>query len=952
MTRIPWRRVAVGVLGALAVAAQSPTLRRVNILALQAGGDRPVEVAASCQAHGAYADLLRARLFEPDGRLAGSARAAVGETLRLILAPGAPRRLALELNSGWNVAALDLPPEVPWALVARPGQPLQTIREWGPLCFYVPPETATVTLWIRASVTNEAAHLRIAAQDGTVLLQREDDFDRRTQLRLEVPPGQADAVWSVSLLPCAAPRHHTDDVELELGPQVPGFLSPRAEWSRLFAAGWTPAPAALSSRLPPRPAVRAPYRPTPSAALDAALERRAGAAWQTSLPVTYVLDYGANHLGNPDYVPAVATAPPALLHLGKDVVFNHAWGPVRALGGENQAYGHGEAITRLSPEEAAARLDGLRQMVAALHEAGVRYVTPYICGMTLNGDPQRRSGFWEFYDHWDDYRGLGLGPRPAQDPLEWLQRNADGTPRLYYRYDIDAGFYPPFKDNHRYAACWHTTGWRTWLLEVVRFVARTGCDGVFVDNGCSQKSRSPAALAAFRAFLKERWTAAQARDLLGIADLDAAAFPGDRDEGLAAVEMQRFWCATLRDQMAAIRAAGTAELGRDFVVFPNGGRPSEIQAALSDTDFVMFEKSIGEYGTNPGLVLQPVFDGVTLRVINDSLFDLLFVRSLRSRVRPIILTRGGYPSTRPEWVLNPDAARLGMAECAAFSGGGGFLLTPRFDAYHDALNDLRAFIEGHPDLHAGLLPWTDTAVLALAEQVWHGNSDHMGQVRRLTPLLADAHVRFDLLPESRLDAAALSEAGVVVACAARVLAESHLQALARFVDAGGRLVVAGAFADQDEYRRDRPALPAPLAGLRDLADGQSLRAGAGEILRADSDEALVDRLAPRGLALTRDGGRPAPGVRVASYRSPDGQRLVLHLVNYHVPLGVDPPPVEAVADLSLAVPLPAGRTLRGFRVLSSDVPGALPAEVTLAEGIATVRLPQLRIHAVVELVMN
>jgi len=949
-----YRMLAYGLAAGMAmlatVSGQSPTLRHVNTLALLAADGRGAEVAVACQSRGTtYQDVLRARLIERDGRVAASAQAAAGESLRLALSAGPARRLALELNSGWNAAAMLDPAELPWALAARDGQPLQTVREWGPLFFFVPAGTTTVTLWVEAEVTGEAAHVRVTAPDGSVVLDREEDFDQRTKLEMPVAAGQAGAPWSVALVRCGRPGWETDDVTLELGPQVPGLLSPQAEWVSRFAAGWQPAPTVkVARKLPPRPATRAPYRPPPAEVLAQAYERRAGADWRTSLPLTYVLDYGPAHVGNAEYVPTVSSAPPTLLHLGKDVPFNHAWGPVQALGGENQAYGSGDAIARLSPDAVAARIAALRQMVDALHASGVRYVTPYICSMTLDGDPVKRSGFWEFYDHWDEYRGLGLAARPAPDPKEWLQTTAEGKPRLYYAYDQAAGFYPPFKTNHRYAACWRTAGWRTWLLEVVRFVARTGCDGVFVDNSCSQKSWSPAALAAFRVALQERYTAAQAKDLLGIADLGSAAFPDERQPSLAACELSRFWCSTMRDQMAAIKEAGTAVLGREFLVFPNGGHPAELQEGLRDADFVMFEKSTGEYGTNPGLVHHPVLDGVTLRVLNDNLFELLFVRSLRERVRPIVLTRGGYPQSRPQWAMNADAARLGMAECAAFSGGGGFLVAPRFDVYHDALNDLREFIEGHPDLYAGLLPWTDTAVLALAEQGWLGNRAHLALVKRLTPALADAHVRFELVPERRLDAEPWAEARTVAAGQVVVLADRHVQALARFVEAGGTLLVSGPFAEKDEYLRPRAVLPAPLDRVAGLADGQSVAAGRGRLVRADQEGALATAIGAAGLAVRRGDGQPTAGIRLATYRSTDGRRLILHLVNYNVPLGVEPLPVEAAADLAVAVPLPRGRTLAGFRVLSPDPPSPA-AEVTVSAGVATVRIPQLRIYAVVEL---
>lgn len=932
--------------------ASTPTLRHLNYLALEPDGKTNMAVLVDCKSHGRlFNDALRCRLIESDGSVSVSAQCVAGNTLGVSVAAGARRRIALEINSDMSTAVAHLPPDMTWAVVARGDQPVRTVGEWGPLFFFIPDGRRKASLWIQADVTGEAARLVVRTPDGGVVLEREEDFDARTKIEWAVPKEHAGKAWSVSLERCARKGWHTDDVTLELDGQVPDLLSPRPEWAVQFGRGWRRPDNARASRakLTARAATLPPYRPRGNGALADAFSRRGGAQWRTSLPFTYVLDYGAEHVGNTNYVPAVTTAPPTLLHLGKDVPFNHGWGPVRAFGGENVAYGFGDSIARLSPAEVAARITALRQMVDGLHAAGVRYVTPYICGMTLDGDPEKRSGFWDFYDHWDDYRSLGLAPKPAQDPREWLQTTPEGKPHLYYTYKQAAEFYPAFKSNHRFAACWRTEGWRIWLLEVVRFVARTGCDGVFVDNGCSQKSRSPAALAAFRNHIKERYSAAQAKELLGISDRDAAAFPDEREASLAACELQRFWCATLREQMAALKEAGTKILGREFIVFPNGGHPAELQEGLRDTDFVMFEKSIGPYGTHPGLVSHPVLDGVTLRTVNDNLFEYLFVRSLRARVRPVILSRGGYPRNLPHLELNVNAARLGMAECAAFSGGGGFLLRPRFDIYHDALNEYREFIESNPELYVGLLPWADTLLLALPEQGWLGNRPHLAAVKRLTPALADAHVRFEFASESRLDADPWAEARVVAAYGVSVLADRHLQALARFVAGGGTLLVSGPLAERDECVRPRTLWPAPLDAVAGLADGQTVAAGKGHLARMESEEAFASFLGRSGIRLTRGDGKPASAVRLAVYRSPEQSRVVLHIVNYLTPLGVDAPPVEEVRDLAVELPLPPGRRLKGFRVLGPDLPSPSDAKVTEGGNGITVRIPLMRIYAVAEI---
>jgi len=89
-------------------------------------------------------------------------------------------------------------------------------------------------------------------------------------------------------------------------------------------------------------------------------------------------------------------------------------------------------------------------------------------------------------------------------------------------------------------------------------------------------------------------------------------------------------------------------------------------------------------------------------------------------------------------------------------------------------------------------------------------------------------------------------------------------------------------------------------------------------------------------------------VRVNAFRSP--KRLVLHVVNYNVPLGLNAPQPEPLTDLSFSVPLPAG--WREVRVTAYE-PGPTEGERLSAkvEGDRVqFTLPSLRVYRVVEIV--
>jgi len=938
----PLAMVAILVGGACATtthaatqAAPAPMLRRVNYVAVRAPRGAALSCKLTCVAHGyrAYQDWLKARLVRPDGFVAAATRVAAGQQGAVEAKADWDGTCVLETNSGWNLAQVAFAPDVPHAYRSSLDRPLRTVRAWGPLHFFVPEGTRYFNLWIQADVKGEGLRYTLRDPKGEVVRDEEGDFDKRTKVQIRVPKGLDAAAWSIELSRPKAKGLYLDDVWLELGRHLPPFLAPRPEWAKLLAGDWrydpkAPRPPRRFADTPPR---LKPFAGIRSPEIDQAYSRDTAKGWHTTLPFTYVLDYGSKHLGHPDYVPAVASAPPVLLHLGKDVPFNHGWGPVKALGGENQAYGRDDYITRISPEQVRERIDGLRKMVEQLHASGVRWVTPYICAMTVNGDPKRRSGFWGFYDHWADYRPLGLAARPPADPFQWLQRTPDGKVRIYYRYKYPDEFYPPFRTNHRFAACWRTEGWRTWLTEVVRFAARCGHDGVFVDNSCSLRCQCDRCLAAFRQRLKREHTPAEARRLFGDTPLDQLAFPTAREQRFSPLdaEMTRLWCETVHDELATLKAVGTKALGREFLVFPNGGRPAYIQRALPDADFVMFEKSHGAYGTHPGLVLSPVFEGATLRAWNDNIFEHKFVQCLRQRVKPIILSRAGWPR-RPAWrMLNPNAARLGMAECGAFSGGGGFLLRPYFGVYHDALNAYRRFFESHPRLYAGLDTHASVAVLACPEQGWLGNPAHLGAVRTLTNALTEAHVLFDYVSESRLAEAALRRYGTLVAADLRVLSDAQLGALAAWAKRGGRLLVVGDFATLDDAKAPREALP-PM-----------------KLVRYPTVEAACEALGHAASVLSCPAAELGPHVKVNAFRAAD--RLVVHAVNYNVPLGINAPEPTAIDGIELSVPLPEGMRAAAAACHAPDEPRPAPLKVATRDGRARLRLPTLRIYRVVEL---
>lgn len=675
-------------------------------------------------------------------------------------------------------------------------------------------------------------------------------------------------------------------------------------------------------------------------------------------PFTYILDYGPNHIHSPAYLEGLSQAPPTLLHLGKDVPFTHNWGPIQALGGENQAYGKRKPyskeddIRRLSPAETRQRVADLTQLATDLHQAGVKWVTPYICSMTIGGHPQRRAGFWEFFDHWDEYHAFGLGPRPAADPFQWLQQTADGKPVFFYPFQGE--FYPVYEPNLRYVACQNRPEWRYWTEKVVENIARCGFDGVFVDNAGSLRCACLVCQQKWRTWINGRYTAAQRQGLFGT---QTPAMADGKQPGLLQAETQRFRCACLKEHLAAIADAGRRVTGRPFLVFPNGGekRPEHILHIYPDTDLIMFERSVGPHGTHPGMVLRPVVEDIRIKKYNDNVFEYKFVQCLRRKVRPMMLTRPGYNVPRAERMLlemNLDSAALGNAEAAAFGGGGGFL--QRADpGLMQVQKQYRHFFEQHPSLYEGFDSFAEVAVVVLPDLAWlDGNAQHQLEVRKVTGSLLDGHVLFDYLIADQVTSANLAKFAAVLLPRVSHLADDQAEALQQYVRAGGVLVVTGAAPVFNDQGR-RPVQP-PLADLIDAlspakAEG-ARRVGKGAVGYVPAlPTGGIKQAAGREFSIM--GGLPTPAlskVRVNAFRQPGRSRYVVHLVNYNVPLGVEAREPDVPRGIEVTLRLPGITVAPKVRCHDPQGQAAdLPSEVK--EGKVRFTVPDVRIYKVLEI---
>jgi len=229
---------------------------------------------------------------------------------------------------------------------------------------------------------------------------------------------------------------------------------------------------------------------------------------KSSSPFIYSIDYGDNHIGNPVFLKGVADNSSCLMHVAHDTPF------IGSLGA-NSAYTDNVPGRLLTPEEASQRIKTITAYVDSIHKTGVKVFISYICPQTLMGDPENRKGFWEFYDHWDDYAKFGFGAKPKDDPIDWNQRTLNGG--FHFNYPVDSTGWP---STHRYCPCLNNPNFQSYLINVVRLIAQCGYDGIFVDNcepdqhlcycrHCQKK---------FIEYMKERYALSEIKELFKVND--------------------------------------------------------------------------------------------------------------------------------------------------------------------------------------------------------------------------------------------------------------------------------------------------------------------------------------------------------------------------------------------------------------------------------------------------
>ncbi len=572
----------------------------------------------------------------------------------------------------------------------------------------------------------------------------------------------------------------------------------------------------------------------------------------TAVPQTYVIEYGFDYVKNPAFLRQVAEAPPHVLHVGHDVPFKSGSGPRRAPEPFQQK--DPDRFRLLSAEALRKYSADLRQFVTQLHRAGARTVIPYICNQTMGGDPDRRSGFWEFYDRWDDYRGLGLPPRPAADPLEWLQRDPQGN--ISFNYPKS---HPSFAPAFRWAPCPNNEDWTRYLEFVVRKIAECGYDGVFVDNNILH-CYCPACRREFRRYLASRHRPEDLRRAFGVSGAAAVEMIWEADRvswARTRPEFREFLlterAAELKERFGVTRLDSIQEinfLGNGYLKRPSSEFLAYLEARYSAAErlrrfgledlrlegletparrLAWFEtqrfwawsiaenlirlRRAGEQIKKPFLVLPNWGAMRTILNVDGRRQDAKNVEEWRRGCLHMMFEEDGMPGRLAGGVyhdflsqykyglatgVRPAVLPYGkqteavveLAHAEAAASGGGAYVQAGY-RFPEVRRRWRALYDQHRELFEGYEPCAQVALAYFFNQVHYENSAHLLEWHHLKRALDAGHVLFDCVTEALILAGRLERYRVALLPRTTYLSDAVARALETWVRAGGVLVLTG-----------------------------------------------------------------------------------------------------------------------------------------------------------------
>jgi hypothetical protein len=384
--------------------------------------------------------------------------------------------------------------------------------------------------------------------------------------------------------------------------------------------------------------------------------------------------------------------------------------------------------------------DWQQKLNGELHKRGVKVIGHFNVEF-LVGDPDTPkgpTGFFKFYrELWDEKT---LGKKPVADPLDLLEKGPDGKPIVNNNYSIGG-----MKEHW---ACLNNPHWKTVLKAWIKAGIDRGVDGFVANYFYRHNCLCEHCQKGFRQHLRDRYSAAQMKDLFDIADIDKHTFKeigGWHDPKQSTPlkrEMLRFSQVSTKKTFDEVFVKHGRSLKPDLIVaqwnhLGNFSQISGDERCLLPAELWSKDEDYLWYSTGDAAYFTDLKEGI----LGEGTLQARYIRGASGNKS---YTLGKYESTR---------IRAAIAELAANGGAPmGFYTRQRDPDARKEIVRYYGFLRQNDALYKANTSHAEVVLLYPRSRVFEGDLAAVETFRKFGKKLLDEHVLFDVLPDDAVAA--------------------------------------------------------------------------------------------------------------------------------------------------------------------------------------------------------
>lgn len=429
---------------------------------------------------------------------------------------------------------------------------------------------------------------------------------------------------------------------------------------------------------------------------------------------------------DPAYLPFIKEAQPELVQLG--FYGGHFWSLAHTP--QYKGYPAHFPVQGLKPCG-----DWFEEKNKQLHELDVKVIGHFNVEFLVGepDGPEGPRGFFKFYHElWDEKE---LGPKPTQDPMEFLERDAQGQPIIHHSYKI--GGMP------EYWACLRNPKWQTVLKAWVKRGIERGLDGFIANYFYRHDCHCEHCQQGFKSYLSKRYTSEQLREKFQIADLKTHQF-----NEIVSWHRPDESTPLRREMLRWSQISNKQVFDEVFLKYGRRLKPDLIAAQwnhlgnfnqISGDERCLLPTDVWGQGENY-LWYSAGGSACATDLKNGDLGDVtLQARYIRGAFDDKPFTIGKYEQTR---------IRSAIAELAA-NGGAPMGFYTRFTdpAAREVIARYYQFLKKHDGIFRGNKPYGEVLLMYPREAVRAGNVAAVENFKEIGRQLLEDHILFDVLPD-------------------------------------------------------------------------------------------------------------------------------------------------------------------------------------------------------------